>query len=86
MNETTETQAAEQEQAETQKKLEEIERKQAELQEQIAAGAMLSTRSKAEKISPTHKRLQTAASAAAKNPNRTQLMHYMKLKRNGFQN
>jgi hypothetical protein len=96
MNETTETQAADKEPTETQQRLEEIERVQTQLQEQLsqvqaaqksgdeqtAAGAMLPTRSKADKISPTHKRLQSAAIAAAKNPNRAELMHYMKIKRN----
>jgi hypothetical protein len=89
MADTTETQAADKEQnehTETQQKLEELERKQTELQQQLlqaqAVGIMSPTRGKADKVSPARERLQTAASAAAKNPTRTQLMHYMKLKRN----
>lgn len=75
---------------ETLKRLEELQRRQTELQQQLlesqAQGIMTPTRGKMDKVSPAKERLQTAASAAAQKPNRTNLMHYMKLKRNGFQN
>lgn len=91
MESTNQTQAADKEQneqTETQQKLEELQRRQDELKEQLlqaqAAGIMTPTRGKMDKVSPAKERLQTAASAAAQKPNRMNLMHYMKLKRNAI--